>query len=524
MQGATDAIPMSRKPVDGRSRAIRRTATAFFAAMVLGYAALSPGVFSSMGYVQEELEAGRRVLSQVGLYSSRSGEPVWPRNGVVSVVAHLPFLAVAHLLPGDSERAEEWLLSFEPILFTAGTLTILFLWIWQINGSGRWALILASGAGFATLLWPYAYIGLEVQQSFFLMLTAYLVLARQWRPTPGRLLILAVVAGFAISVKTAGTVLIPAIAFLIWKFFDSERKSSPATIAKMVVMIAITGLIYKGNSYLQMFFWDEWGGSSDYLRQWIVRDPVAFYLNVVSFFGSANKGLIVFAPLVIVALFAVRTSWKHDRDATTFALLALVPPLLGFSMLMIWTDENWGPRYLHVAVAPMVLCLGIARTHRAFSLRREIPLITSLLLGFVVSFLGAFFSYGALQYVASQTCQARLETFQSDLVWNHVRFNARLLTVWLSAEDATEVMWTPTHHPWDFSGGAKYEEPLSANLKEVMTPQAALIRQWGKSPTESGFGQFLFSLLCLLAAPLLLYRVRSSAAASDEDARLRESS
>ncbi|HUF17393.1 MAG TPA: hypothetical protein VMS12_05040 [Thermoanaerobaculia bacterium] len=460
-----------------------------------------------MGYVNEELEAGKRVLASVGLYSPRAGEAVWPRNGVISVVAHLPFLAASHLLLGESERAEDWLLSFEPILFTAGILTILFRWIWRINGSARWAFILSFGAGFCTMLWPYAYIGLEVQQSFFLMLTGYLVLARKWQPTFLRLLAVAICAGFAISVKTAGTVLIPAVAFLIWKFFEGERKTAPLTIVKIVLTIGITGLIYRGNSYLQMMFWDEWGGSSDYLRQWIVRDPVAFYLNVVSFLGSANKGLIVFAPLVIVSLFAVRSAWKRERDVTGFALLAFVPPLLGFSMLMIWSDENWGPRYLHEAIAPMVLCLGAARWNRPFGLRSEIPLVTSLVVGFMVSFLGAFFSYGALQYVASQTRQATLERFQSDLVWNHVRFNARLLNVWLTSGEATEARWTPVHHPWDFSGGAPRDPSISVNLRDVMEPQATLVRDWGTRPGETGFGRWLFSLLCLLGAPVASYRV-----------------
>jgi hypothetical protein len=497
------------RTVPEKNRRVRRTSVVFSLAVTLILTAFSPGVFRSMGYVNEELEAGKRLLSYVGLYSPRPGEPVWPRNGIISVMAHLPFLAMSHVALGESESAEDWLLSFEPILFTAGTLTILFLWIWKINGSGRWAVILSLGAGFATFLWPYAYIGLEVQQSFLLMLCGYLVLARRWRPTLPRALTLAVLAGFAISVKTAGTVLIPAIVFLIWRFFGSERKSSAATMMKMAMTFLIISAIYKGNSYLQMMFWDHWGGSADYLRQWIVRDPIAFYLNVVSFLGSANKGLIVFAPLVVVSLFAIREAWKNERDVATFAFLALIPPLVGFSMLMIWTDENWGPRYLHAAIAPMVLSLAAARRGRIFRFRSEAPIVISLVFGLVVSFLGAFFSYGALQHVASQTRQATLETFQSDLVWNHVRFNARLLGAWLTAGDDADVVWTPTHHPWDFTGRSREAPPLSVNLREVMTPHSILVRNWGGRPDGEGFLRWIVSLICLAGGPLALYRVYS---------------
>lgn len=503
----------------------RRVAALFFCSAVLFYSAFSPAVFRSMGYANEEVEAGKRALSRIGLYSPVDGPPVWPRNGVATVAAHLPFLAVSHVLLGESQNAEDWLLSFEPILFTAGILTILFIWAASLSGSSRLALILAFGAGFATILWPYAYIGLEVQQSFFLMLAAFVVLKLRWRPSLLKLVLFSLCAGLAISVKTAGTVLIPAILFLAWKFFDGEQKSSPAVLARMAAVAVITGVIYKANSYLQMMFWNEWGGSADYLRQWLVRDPIAFYLNVVAFIGSPNKGLIVFAPLAIVALFAIPAAWKRDRDVTLFALLAFVPPLLGFSALMIWTDENWGPRYLHEAIAPLILLLGAGAPAAELRARRAIPIFAALLAGLVISFLGAFFSYGALQYVASQTGQATLERFQSDPVWNHVRFNARLLRVWLLSGEAKQTLWTPEHHHWDFSGKSAPPEPRAANLHEVMTPQAVLVRNWGTGPGEPGFGAWIFAFVSLIAAPVTLWwlvratRRRTTAALADEPAR-----
>lgn len=484
-----------------------RAVALFFALTLLSYAALSPAVFRSMGYANEEVEAGERVLSRIGLYSQAEGPGVWPRNGVATVVAHLPFLAISHLVLGESPGAEDWLLSFEPILFTAGLLTILFAWSASLSGNSRFALVLSLGAGFATMLWPYAYIGLEVQQSFFLLLSAFLVLGLRWRASLPKVILFSLCAGFAISVKTAGTVLIPAILFLAWKLFEGERKTAPVTLFKMSVAFAIAGVMYKGNSYLQMMFWNEWGGSGDYLREWLVRDPIAFYINVVGFIGSPNKGLIVFAPLAVIALLRLPVAFRKHRDVTLFALLAFVPPLLGFSALMIWTDENWGPRYLHESIAPLTLVIAVAGRGEDLRLRRSIPLLAALGAGLIVSFLGAFFSYGALQYVAAQTGQATLERFQSDPVWNHVRFNARLLRVWLSSEDSDQTLWTPSHHHWDFSGKSKPAEVRSANLQEVMTPQAVLVRNGGTAPGEPGFGPWIVALVSLFASPLVLWRL-----------------
>jgi hypothetical protein len=49
-----------------------------------------------------------------------------------------------------------------------------------------------------------------------------------------------------------------------------------------------------------------------------------------------------------------------------------------------------------------------------------------------VSALGVLFYYGTLVGAAHGTTTLTLESLQGDLTWNHPRFNARLLRVWLS--------------------------------------------------------------------------------------------
>ena len=66
-----------------------------------------------------------------------------------------------------------------PLLETAGLATLLFLWAARLAGDLRWGVTVALGAAFCTLLWPYAYTGLEPTQSLLLLIIGYLALSAE---------------------------------------------------------------------------------------------------------------------------------------------------------------------------------------------------------------------------------------------------------------------------------------------------------------------------------------------------------
>ena len=74
----------------------------------------------------------------------------------------------------------------------------------------------------------------------------------------------------------------------------------------------------------------------------------------------------------------------------------LLGPRGVLSFLEMWSDETWGPRYLHSALGPLVLCFAASRRSRPLHLRTEAPLAAAVLLGLGVSFLGTLFYYGSL--------------------------------------------------------------------------------------------------------------------------------
>ncbi len=229
---------------------------------------------------------------------------------------------------------------------------------------------------------------------------------------------------------------------------------------------------------------------------------MTFLFNLFSLLASPSKGLIVYSPVCLLGLLAMRQAWHRDPVLVTFCGLVLGGTAFGFAMLHLWSDETWGSRFLHVTVVPMILCLGL--TVRTFGLAHKVALATTAILGLWISFLGSFCYYGILHTVATATEQATLEAFQGDPVWNHVRFNTRLFTIWWS-ESPEAVIWKPTHRWW-FRHPPDAPEWKSVDLRRLAQPQSILLRDWGHPKAGKVLVRWTGYLLCLIAGlGLLVY-------------------
>jgi hypothetical protein len=133
--------------------------------------------------------------------------------------------------------------------------------------------------------------------------------------------------------------------------------------------------IFLLNYYLKAIYWANSGGSTGYFRDMLVSSPVTALLQGFSYFGSANKSLLIYAPLVGLALWRLPQAWCVNRSLVIFALLVLGGLIGGFALVVVWTDETWGPRYLHSAIAPLLMCLAAARRSVESSTRRDVPLL-----------------------------------------------------------------------------------------------------------------------------------------------------
>src|SRR5437667_12611884 len=94
------------------------------------------------------------------------------------------------------------------LLLTAGLMTLVYIWLRKVCSPGM-SLLLTFIGGFGTMLWPYAYIGLETKQSFCICVAGYMGLASGKIRTWPRFLMFSSMSALAISMKSTGIVLAP---------------------------------------------------------------------------------------------------------------------------------------------------------------------------------------------------------------------------------------------------------------------------------------------------------------------------
>jgi hypothetical protein len=472
---------------------VRKTAILLFVGLSGLYLSLSPSTIGGQGYVDEEMKSGERMLAVVNAWLK--GRPIppmlWSRHGPVPVLFDLPFIKL-----GKMFVSPDFVLSFQPVLLTAALLTILYLWLRKLCSPGMSVLLTLTGA-FGTMLWPYAYISLETKQSFFVLLAGYLALSEGKIRSWPRLLFFAATCGLAISVKSTGVVLGPAIAYLLYIQFGDDWRSRRA---QALVTLLAMGTIWAVGSLGTHFYWAPRGGGTAVLRPWLIGSPFQFFSNAIGIFGSPTKGLFVYAPVLLASIYAVPRAFRAHREIVTYALLVTACTVVFLSILTAPADDVWGSRYLHVAIAPLLLCIGAAWP--PFKWRRGVGLVALAAIGVTISFLGAFYYYGLQDFAARETNQNTIEWVTGDPDWNQVVFNARLFRIWLKGGTAP-VVWTPKHI-WIWTPPPDAPAWKSVDLRKYCQPQSFMLRFWHVPKSGIVLVVFLVYVGSLVVGVLLL--------------------
>ena len=266
----------------------------------------TPSSIGGQGYTDEDIQSGLRVLAVAKAWLRGLPKPAmeWTRNGPVPTIFDLPFLKLGQILVSP-----DFILSFQPPLLTAALATILYLWLRKLCSPSMSLLLTLSGA-FGTMLWPYAYRWSEkLSGSFFVLLAGYLALANGKLRTWPRLLLFAATCGCAISMKSVGMVLWPAIAYLIYVQFRGGLRSHRRQIFAMVVVI---GTIWALGALGRHFYWAPKFGSATAFRFWLTSSAFQVFSNIIGVFGSPTKGLFVYSPLLLAGIYAVRERFAYS--------------------------------------------------------------------------------------------------------------------------------------------------------------------------------------------------------------------
>ena len=480
--------------------------TSLFLGLTLTYLSLSPGAISGMGYTMEEMRAGNGLIRKFDNLIHGRNAPAnirWSRNGIVPVVLNIPFLLIGEADAFHNQFSQERVLGAEPVIDTALLLTIAFLWFRRLTNSQSVSLLLTLAAGFGTLIWPYAYVGLETKQSLFLLLAAYLALASEAPRSWWRALTFAGVCACAVGAKSTGAFVVPAVLFLCWCYVGGDIWSRLRNRKLWVILAVIFG-VFLVNAYYRSIFWSHVGGAQKFILGWMIQDPVSYFVNVVSLFGSPNKALFLFVPVTIICLGILPAAYRANRDLTIFALLTLGGLVGGFAFLTNWADETYGPRYLHSALVPLLLCF--AAVYGTLSRPARWAFYALAILGIYPAFMGALFRYGALHEVQQFTRQNTLQALQGDIVWNHIRFDSKLFSIWAQKQWGLKPnpLWTPRHQ-W-FYPPAPPGAPVDpqVDLSSWAHPQAVLLNAWNDELTGVAAVTWHIYFSCLAVGLMLL--------------------
>jgi len=474
----------------------RSTTWLLLMGIFVSYLSMSPAGVQMNGYIAEEMNSAKRIMAIFNSWWKHRPIPdmAWSRHGPIPVLFDIPFIKL-----GKFAVSEDFVLSFQPVLCTALLLTVLFLWLRKVASPGV-SLLITLMAAFGTMLWPYAYIGLETKQSLFVMLAGYLGIGCGRIGRWPRAILFGVVCGLAVTLKSSGVILLPMVAGLIYEQYkDDWRSRRGQTLIVVLIVVAFCAIDFLGRK----FFWDPGGSSAQTLRDWSVRSPFQFLSNVLGNFGSPTKGLFLFAPILLCSLWAIPRIWRTYRSMTIFTLLVTGFMTMLISTLLVTADEVWGTRYMHVAIAPLSLCIGAAWPR--LNWRTHVPLAALGALGVAISFLGAFYYYGSRSSAMYAGGQNTMEWIAGDSVWNEVAFDARAFNVWI--EGCTEASpWTPKHiWVWELPPGTPPWKTI--DMRTYCRPQSFLLQHWSEPLQGSLLSVLRMYLFCIIAGPLLLAAV-----------------
>ena len=440
------------------------------------------------------MDSGNRMLD---IISARlTGQPVpemvWSRHGPVPLLFDFPFLIL-----GKYVVSQDFMLSLQPILLTASLMVLAFVWLRKI--STPWmSLILVMTGAFATMLWPYAYIGLETKQSFLILLVGYLALANGKILRWSGLVLFGIIGGLSLTVKNTGIVMWPAVAYLVYVQFCDDWRVRRLQLLTVSLLIAC---IWEIGDALRNPYWVPRGGVLVNIHDWLTHSPIVVFTNFIGVFGSPIKGVAVFAPALLFCIYAIPRAFRSTHRHLTVFTLLLTACSAGFiSLLIVPSDEIWGPRYMHVAIAPLLVCIGAAWPRLEWKI--GLPLAGLAAAGFVISFLGAFSSYGVPSLAMREAGQNTMEWINGDPVWGAPAFEFRLVRTWLRP-GFEPVLWTPTHR-WVWEPPVNFPSDWrTINLREYSTPQSVLLQYWGENKKGKLLPIFRVSIFSAIAAPLL---------------------
>jgi hypothetical protein len=271
---------------------------------------------------------------------------------VVGKIISLPF-------GGDSrEEALRLVYLSSNSLMTALTAGLLFLLSRRLGASRRVGLLLSIAFALGTWAWPHSKTGFSEPGTSLMLTSTMLALVAHWqRPTRWSPFWVGLLAGCVVLTRASTMLFLPIFALMcLVGMRTSEGVRHDARRAVRTLGLFAAGGVLPAIAF-SVNAWLRFGSLVDSGYQTVpYTTPPAE--GLFGLFLSPGKGLVWYAPIVVVVLFGLRFSWNAQRRYALTVGLIVAAHLFVYARFEVWSGEAaYGPRYL-LPLLPLIVALA----------------------------------------------------------------------------------------------------------------------------------------------------------------------
>lgn len=287
---------------------------------------------------------------------------VYSPYGLLPSLLALPLFWLGMLFGTDSPAAFAYATHFTVTMLnvplTAATATVLFVWVRRLGVRSLYGALLALSYCFGTLAWPYARTFFSEPLAALLLLVAAERVDAAQRGVAGAACASGFAAGLLLTTRIASAVALPilvlALCLPLSKAGERRRHLRRLVLWGLGLVPGLLLLVLYNQLRFGTPLATGYGSEAGLFTTPMLTGLYGLLL-------SPGKGLIFYAPPVLLALPGAVRLWSRERGGVLLLLgLALSHSLL-YATWGEWQGGGvWGPRFLLPIVAPLlVLAAGI---------------------------------------------------------------------------------------------------------------------------------------------------------------------
>lgn len=376
-------------------------------------------------------------------------------GGIGASAAAVPLLAVGKVAAttasnDDAPVIERLFTGFTNSWITAMIAVVIFLTARELGARRRPAVLLALVYGVGTMAWPHAKTLIFSEPLAALLVTVGIlwgiraVRRGSWH--------WALLAGLALGASTLARISTAPFVIIVGAYIvltlvaplvrDRLRARSTLILAGRQGALYVAGAAIPALALIGVNSW-RYGDASD-TGYGAVQFDFSPLEGIYGLLLSPGKGLVFYAPVVVVALVAIPFAFRRKPAEVLMLLAIVVANLAIFGRFFQWHGEQaWGPRYMQVVLPAFVLIIAPVLADPLGAAWRR-GLVAVGIVGAAVSMLGstiyfnAYFAYAGERLGTEQVDgePALWRPMHFDPEWSAIVGHARLLPDAISSSAA----------------------------------------------------------------------------------------